>query len=80
MLIVNSANLSDGVWQRKKLILFILLNPLLETSLKVIDLILGNFEFETKCKKLNQLNEVLVILLIDKLGVEKSRGKICHPD
>src|ERR1700682_4735353 len=61
MLIVNSADLLDGIRQRKKLIPFILLDPLLETSLEVINLILGNFEFKTKCKKLNQLNKVFVI-------------------
>ena len=80
MLIVNSADLLNGIWQRKKLILFILLDPLLETSLKVINLILGNFEFETKCKKLNQLNEAFVILFIDKPAIKKSRGKIQRPD
>jgi hypothetical protein len=80
MLIVNSADLSDGIWQRKKLVPFILFDPPLETSLKVINLILGNFKFETKHKKLNQLNEMFVISFIDKPAIKKSRGEIQRPD
>jgi hypothetical protein len=80
MLIANSADLSDGIWQRKKLVLFILLDPLLKTSLEVIDLILGNFKFKTKGKKSNQLNKMFVILFIDKLAIKKSRSKIKCPD
>jgi hypothetical protein len=80
MLVVNSADLSDGIWQREKLVPFILLGPLLGTSLEVINLILGNFKFETKCKKSNQLNKMFVILFIDKPAIKKSRGKIQHPD
>ena len=80
MLIINSANLSDGIWQRKKLIPFIYLDPLLETSLKVINLILGNFKFKAKCKKSNQLNEMFVISVIGKAAIKKSRGKIQCPD
>jgi hypothetical protein len=73
-------DLSDGIWQREKLVPFILLNPLLETSLEIINLILGNFKFETKCKKSNQLNEIFVISFIDKPAIKKSRGKIQRPD
>jgi hypothetical protein len=80
MLIVNSVDLLNGIWQRKKLIPFILLDPLLETSLKVINLSLGNFDFKTKRKKLNQLNEVFVILFIDKPAIKKSRGEIHCPN
>ena len=80
MLIVDSANLSDGIWQRRKLVPFIYLDPLLETFLKIINLVLGNFKFKAKCKKLNQLNEKFVILFIGKLAIKKSRGKIQHPD
>ena len=46
----------------------------------IINLILGNFKFETKCKKSNQLNKMFVILFISKPAIKKSRGKIQHPD